>query len=131
MRAAEVELGFWFGVFGPRGMPNDVKTKLEPDKLAKKKKMAGAISLRPFFSKLIWDLLLLGRHFVVLAGFGSDFPPFASKMLELSLGHGIGVPLRAFFAIRGSRGIVGCSRRTILGYGHDTPSHTRMNNTRQ
>ena len=29
MRAAEVELGFWFGVFGPKGMPNDVKAKLE------------------------------------------------------------------------------------------------------
>ena len=29
MRAAEVDLGFWFGVFGPKGMPNDVKAKLE------------------------------------------------------------------------------------------------------
>jgi tripartite-type tricarboxylate transporter receptor subunit TctC len=29
MKPAEVELGFWFGVFGPKGMPNDVKTKLE------------------------------------------------------------------------------------------------------
>ena len=29
MRAAEVELRFWFGVFGPKGMPNDVKAKLE------------------------------------------------------------------------------------------------------
>jgi tripartite-type tricarboxylate transporter receptor subunit TctC len=29
MRAAEVELGFWFGVFGPKGIPNDVKAKLE------------------------------------------------------------------------------------------------------
>jgi tripartite-type tricarboxylate transporter receptor subunit TctC len=29
MKPAEVELGFWFGVFGPKGMPNDVKAKLE------------------------------------------------------------------------------------------------------
>jgi len=29
MKPAEVELGFWFGVFGPKGMPDDVKTKLE------------------------------------------------------------------------------------------------------
>ena len=29
MRAAEVDLGIWFGVFGPKGMPNDVKAKLE------------------------------------------------------------------------------------------------------
>ena len=29
MKAAEVELRFWFGVFGPKGMPNDVKAKLE------------------------------------------------------------------------------------------------------
>jgi tripartite-type tricarboxylate transporter receptor subunit TctC len=29
MRPPEVDLGFWFGVFGPKGMPNDVKAKLE------------------------------------------------------------------------------------------------------
>ena len=26
---AEVELGFWFGLFGPKGMPSEVKAKLE------------------------------------------------------------------------------------------------------
>ena len=29
MKPAEVELGFWFGVFGPKGMPSEVKAKLE------------------------------------------------------------------------------------------------------
>ena len=29
MKPADVELGFWFGVFGPKGMPNTVKAKLE------------------------------------------------------------------------------------------------------
>jgi tripartite-type tricarboxylate transporter receptor subunit TctC len=29
VKPRDVELGFWFGVFGPRGMPNDVKAKLE------------------------------------------------------------------------------------------------------
>ena len=29
MKPAEVELGFWFGLFGPKGMPSEVKAKLE------------------------------------------------------------------------------------------------------
>ena len=29
VKAADVELRFWFGIFGPRGMPGPVKTKLE------------------------------------------------------------------------------------------------------
>jgi tripartite-type tricarboxylate transporter receptor subunit TctC len=29
VKPREVELGFWFGVFGPKGIPNDVKAKLE------------------------------------------------------------------------------------------------------
>jgi tripartite-type tricarboxylate transporter receptor subunit TctC len=29
MKATDVELGFWYGVFGPKGMPNAVKAKLE------------------------------------------------------------------------------------------------------
>jgi tripartite-type tricarboxylate transporter receptor subunit TctC len=29
MKTTDVELGFWFGIFGPRGMPADVKARLE------------------------------------------------------------------------------------------------------
>ena len=29
VRAADVELRFWFGIFGPRGMPDAVTAKLE------------------------------------------------------------------------------------------------------
>jgi tripartite-type tricarboxylate transporter receptor subunit TctC len=29
MKNTDVELGFWFGIFGPKGMPADVKARLE------------------------------------------------------------------------------------------------------
>ena len=29
MKSTDVELGFWFGIFGPKGMPADVKARLE------------------------------------------------------------------------------------------------------
>jgi tripartite-type tricarboxylate transporter receptor subunit TctC len=29
MKSTDVELGFWFGIFGPRGMPADIKARLE------------------------------------------------------------------------------------------------------
>jgi len=29
MKSTDVELGFWFGIFGPKGMPLDVKARLE------------------------------------------------------------------------------------------------------
>jgi len=29
MKSTDVELGFWFGIFGPKGMPADVKAQLE------------------------------------------------------------------------------------------------------
>jgi tripartite-type tricarboxylate transporter receptor subunit TctC len=29
VKAVDVDLGFWFGIFGPKGMPNAVKAKLE------------------------------------------------------------------------------------------------------
>jgi tripartite-type tricarboxylate transporter receptor subunit TctC len=29
MKSTDVELGFWFGIFGPKGMPSEVKARLE------------------------------------------------------------------------------------------------------
>ena len=29
VKTADVELGFWYGIFGPKGMPDAVKAKLE------------------------------------------------------------------------------------------------------
>ena len=29
MKTADVELRFWFGIFGPKGMPDAIKVKLE------------------------------------------------------------------------------------------------------
>jgi tripartite-type tricarboxylate transporter receptor subunit TctC len=29
MKSTDVELGFWFGIFGPKGMPSEIKARLE------------------------------------------------------------------------------------------------------